>query len=453
MKHLKTLTTVALLAMAAQATPPSESPYSIPQSPFYGQVRTRTEFDQKALADTSVNKMLNSTQLRTRLGFVATPSEKVEIKVEIQDLRFIGGEPSAAATSAPTATTGNMKGVDLLQGYIAVQEGPVKVALGRQKMQLGAGRFISTLEWSPTSRAFDGLSGNWSEGGGDLTALAFLVRDTLNAAIDTGTGIGNVRATGVNDREWLTGANYNYKFNDNFTAEVYGFYDQSRLKNIYSKDTLNHYDLAYVGGHVQGKAGLFAFDEEFIGQYGVAARGPADATHMTSRAFQLALRAGITTPKIKANLGLDVMSGDDDDTDKVTNLYRANYYFAHMYYGWMDYFGSNPKYGVMDYRADVDALLLDWEGRTATFKGQYHYFTPQNAPSGKDTFGNAKDAPYGQEIDAELHLGLYPKSNIVLGAAMFMADKNAYKLPVARLKQGQNDNTGYFFYIMPTFNF
>lgn len=458
MKHrnilIQSLFLTILSAMAAFATPPSESPYSIPQPPFFGQIRTRTELDQKALADTTVNRALMSTQLRSRLGFVATPSEKVAIKVEFQDVRFLGSEPNAGATPtdskpgvAPTATVGNLKGLDLLQGYVAVQEGPVKAVLGRQKMQLGAGRFISTLEWSPTSRAFDGFSTNWTQGQGDLTGIAFLIKDTLNAAVDTGTATGNVRATGINDRELLTGLHYDYKFNDNLTAQAYSFYDQSRLKNIYSKDTLNGYDLGYFGERVVGKFAFFAFEEEFIWQGGVSARGPKDSIHMTSAAFQGALRLGVAFPKIKANVGADVMSGDSNGTDNETHLYRANYYFAHALYGWMDYFASNPKFGVIDYRVDADAIL--WEGeanKSISLKAQYHYFLPQQPNA-------ANDNPYGQEINAELHMGLYPKSNIVLGASAFFADKSAYLLPAARLKSGQGDETGYFFYLMPTFNF
>jgi hypothetical protein len=345
-------------------------------------------------------------------------------------VRNLGSEPSAAATSAQTATIGNAKGVDLLQGYVAVKEGPVKVALGRQKMQLGAGRFLSTLEWSPTSRAFDGVAGNWSEGPGDLTAFYFLVRDTS--------------ATVVNDHLALMGLNYDRKLNDDLTADAAVFYDQSELRNAYGGSLLKNYDLVYLDERLQGKFGLLAFEEEFIWQAG----GGRDTTgrKLTSAAFQGALRAGVALPRIKASLGLDVMSGDSKPGDAKTTTYRANYYFAHAYFGWMDYFVSNPAYGVMDYRADADALLWQKEGRSASLKAQYHYFTPQDAPSGADD-------PYGQEIDAELHLGLYPKSDLVLGAAAFLGDKSASRLPAAKLAAGQKDQTGWFLYFMPVFDF
>jgi hypothetical protein len=140
------------------------------------------------------------------------------------------------------------------------------------------------------------------------------------------------------------------------------------------------------------------------------------------------------------------MSGDDDATDDTYKTYRANYYFAHAYFGWMDYFVANPRYGVVDYRADVDALLWKGETRSATLKAQYHYFTPQSAPSGDD-------AAYGQELDAEVHLSLYPKSNVVLGAGIFVPGGSAYKLGAAKLGSTNPDKTGWFLYFMPVFNF
>lgn len=434
------LAVVALLSVAAalHAAPPEGSPYTTPQPAFFGQVRPRTEIDHKALYDTSANKALMNTHLRTRLGFTATPSLNVEVKVEIQDTRVFGSEPSAAG--APhTASVGNRQGVDLLQGYVAVQEGPVKIALGRQKMQLGAGRYLSTLEWHPYSRAFDGLSANWSMENADLTAFTFVVGDSIT---NTGGLAPTKAATG--DRLVLSGLHYNRQMNGNLTVEASLMHDHSRLRTAYSGDSSTRYDLFYLGQRIAGKAGLFAFEEEFIWQTGTVHYG----TSTTSAAWQLALRAGIVLPRLKANIGVDAMSGDDDATDDKNTLYRANYNFGHAYFGWMDYFLANPRFGIVDYRADVSAPIWKGETRSATLLAQYHYFMPQNAPSGADK-------PYGQEIDAEIHLGLYPRSNIVLGAGVFLPGDNAFRLApaTAKLSAGQADTPGYFFYIMPVFNF
>jgi Alginate export len=420
------LAAAALLATAASAAPPEGSAYTLPQPAFFGQVRPRTELDHKGLYDTSSNKTLMSTHLRTRLGFTATPSLAVQLKVELQDTRVFGSEPGSPPHAA---SVGNRQGVDLLQGYIAVTEGPVTTVLGRQKMQLGAGRYLSTLEWHPYSRAFDGLSANWSMENADLTAFTFVVSDSA--------------ATAVGDRLVLSGLHYNRQMSENLTVEVSGFHDQSRLRTAYSGDSSTRYDLLVLGQRVVGKAGMFTYEEEFMYQAGkIHYAGKSK----NSAAWQLGLRAGVALPKLKANIGVDAMSGDDDATDDKNTMWRANYNFGHAYFGWMDYFLANPRFGVIDYRADVSAPVWKGETRSATLLAQYHYFTPQNAPSGADK-------PYGQEVDAELHLSLYPRSNIVLGAGVFLPGDNASRLPAAKLAAGQKDGPGYFLYFMPVFNF
>jgi hypothetical protein len=350
---------LALCAVAlASAAPPEGSPFAVPQPAFFGQVRPRTEIDHKALYDTSANKTLMNTHLRTRLGFMATPSLNVEIKVEIQDTRFLGSEPPVAGLPH-TASVGNRQGVDLLQGYVAVQEGPVKIALGRQKMQLGAGRYLSTLEWHPYSRAFDGLSANWSMENADLTVFTFLVSDS-NALGPT--GVAQTQAS-TGDRLLLSGLHYNRMINENLVAEASLFHDQSRLRTVYSGDISSRYDLLYFGQRVTGRFGIFAFEEEFLWQAGKIHSYDTTLGSVKSAAWQFGLRAGAVLPKVKANIGVDAMSGDKDATDDKNTLYRANYNFGHAYFGWMDYFQSNPRYGIVDIIADFNAMVCKGETR------------------------------------------------------------------------------------------
>lgn len=444
MRSLNPLSTLlplaALCALPIAGAVPAESPYSVPQPPFYGQVRTRTEYDLKGMADTTTKKAFFNSQLRTRLGFVAVPSPAVEIKVEVQDMRYYGQEPNAAGNPS-SATVGNMKGVDLTQGYVAVEQGIFKTALGRQKMTLGAGRFLSTLEWSPTSRMFDGWSGNLNLDPVNVTGLAFLVRDTNQIV--------------TKDHDFLGGLYASYQINPDIVAEAYGFYDQNRLSTTHNGDITSNYDLQYYGERAAGKTGILSFEEEFIWQGGeLTAKG----AERTSAAFQLATRLGIVIGNHKATLGLDMMSGDDDTTDTEFHTYRANYYFAHNLYGWMDYFVANPRYGVIDYRFDGEFGFLP--GPTGnprvTIKPAYHYFTPQAAPSGFDE-------PYGSEFNLEAHIAWFPKSNIVLGAGLFLPGKDAFLLPAASqrspgaptavLTKTASKENGVFLYFMPTFNF
>lgn len=419
----------ALSALSALATPPPDSPFGGSPASRYGQVRTRTEYDGKAMADAASNDPYLSTQLRTRLGFTASPSEMIGIKVELQDSRTFGQEPSAAGNPA-AASVGNMKGVDLLQSYATLQFGDLKAALGRQKMSLGSGRFLSTLEWHPYSRAFDGLAANYEMEPGNLTALAYLVRDTSAAMVD--------------DRDILYGLYYNHRISVDLGADVFAFYDQGKLPSAAGGVSARNSDLVYVGERIAGKAGVIAFEEEFIWQAGELYSNK----DLTSAAFQLGLRLGYAAPLFKVNAGLDMMSGDDDPADSDMKTYRALYNFGHYYFGWMDYFLANPAYGVADYRLDADIGFLPNPAGAArlSLKPQYHYFLPQSAPSGADD-------PYGQEIDLELHVTAVPKTNFVFGAGLFLPGDDAYLLPAAKLNKGQSDRPGFFLYFMPVFNF
>jgi len=390
------------------------------------------EYNSKDLRDTSLNKAPLHTHLRTRLGFTAAPSPKTEIKIEIQDTRTMGSETPAAPANPTTSTVGNNKGIDLTQGYFAIEEGPVKLAVGRQKMQLGAGRFLSTLEWHPYSRAFDGASFNITFPLSTLTGLSYLVRDA--------------DSTKIKDRILLSGLYYSHQIMPDLLGEVYTFYDQSRLAVPASFSTSNH-DLVYLGQRIIGKYQLFTFEEEFIYQAGEAT---ANEMNVTSEAYQLALRAGVATDLVKFNLGLDIMSGDNNSTeDGNMSTYRASYFFAHQYYGWMDYFIINPTWGVIDYRADLDITLFPNElgNPRLTLKPQYHIYVPHKAPKDNEYM-------YGQEFNLEAHLGLYPKSNIVIGAGWFVPGKNAYKLTDAKLPEEKTKKQdGFFLYFMPVFNF
>ena len=182
-QHFATLAVIFSSSLAF-SIPPVESPFAPPTPAINGQLRFRTELDQKAMLDSSTNKTLFNSQMRSRLGFTASPSDKISVKLELQDTRYMGSEPPTPATNPAGSSIGNNKGVDLLQGYATLTEGSFAVALGRQKMSLGAGRFLSTLEWSPTSRSFDGLSLNYSAERFNVTGLMHSVRDSSEKLVE-----------------------------------------------------------------------------------------------------------------------------------------------------------------------------------------------------------------------------------------------------------------------------
>lgn len=401
---------IVITALAATSVFVRPAPADIRGPEWSAQLRLRTEADRKNASDTS--ELLVNTQMRTRVGAAFFPAAALEMRLEIQDSRGLGSEPAAAGNPA-TATVGNAKGVDLHQAYATLKHDLFQLTAGRQKISLGSQRFISPLEWHPVARSFDGLTGRWLSGSSTLTALAVLVRDS------------NLRQTG--DRDLLGGIHYSYTAGPALDAEAYGFYDQSTLPfRAYP-----NYDLVYAGERLKGRIGPAIFEEEFIYQGG-------EVGTRTSAAFFLATRLGAKSKTLAANAGLDWMSGDDDLGDDAYNGYVANYFFGHAYFGWMDYFATNPNEGVMDWRLDAEYTPLPaWKAR-----GEVHYFTPHKAPAGTD-------GAFGTEVDLEAQWMPFAKTNIVLGAGLFFPGEAAPRLPPAL----GDERLGYFLYLMPTFGF
>ncbi len=251
-----------------------------------------------------------------------------------------------------------------------------------------------------------------------MTGLAFTVKDTSSFAIA--------------DYNALGGLYYSGAFLGEINADIFSFYNKSKLPLSYAGVTAPNHDLIYLGQRLHGKVGAFFYEEEFIFQAG-------ELHDKTSKAFQVGLRLGAATGAHKGSIRFDLLSGDGNPTDSDATAYIPAFAFAHNYFGWMDYFVANPPNGVMDFRVDADLAL----GSKAVLKPQYHFFLLANP---KPNQGKS----FGQEIDLELHLSLYPKSNLVFGAALFIPGESAARLPAAR---AGNDKPGYFLYFMPVFNF
>ena len=366
-----------------------------------GQVRERSTLTNKN--KWQGDKLSDSHELRTRLGVTAKTSDASSVHVEFQDTRRMGSNDpiNAAAHTAAISeqSTADAKGVDLHQAFFTMKMGDVTAKLGRQKVKLGSQRVISSLEWHPVARIFDGLRLDYKKDKSSLTALGLMTKDAGQEKYVT-----------------MSGLFYNYAMDKGSLIDAYAFYD---------KNTINNWDLVYLGGRVKKSFGDFFAEEEFIYQGG-------EVGEKTSAAFQNALRLGMKMGKTTITLGHDIMSGQDEDSEDMT-LYRNNYAFAHAYFGWMDYFLVNAAHtggqGVQDFRLDLSTKL----GESTTLKVAAHHFMPATGD------GEA----FGQEIDAEIHGKWFAKSKIVLGAAIALPGEGWAK----------DADPEFTLYFMPIFNF
>lgn len=423
---------VALALSSGLAASPTDSPFGPTKDGLSGQIRLRTEFDHKRMTSPYAGERIWTLE-RARLGYVTSPNENLLVKVEMQDSRAFGSGPdNGNPISAPS---GDAKGVDMLQAYFVRKFGKVQVAAGRQRITLGSGRVIERSEWNNHGRSFDGISANGDFGNSNVTALLYLINDRGQQS--------------MNDHVLFSGLFLNQQLTSSIGLDLYSFYDQSRLPTTFGQvnggQTSLSYDLVYVGERLSGRAGIFAFEEEFIWQAGeLNLYGKPD---VASQAFQAGARAGIVTKNVKANLGFDMMSGDDGSDKTVSTLYRASYAAGHAPYGWMDYFTTNPRLGVMDIRADIEADLMAWgEGKKVTVKAQNHFFLPAKTVDGVED-------PYGNEIDGEINVTLIKGCTMAIGGGIFIPGNSADELKDAALGNGDGQNIATLLYIMPTVNF
>ncbi|MCA8913332.1 MAG: alginate export family protein, partial [Planctomycetes bacterium] len=165
---------------------------------FFGQHRTRYEIRTPAtytaaLADQTSVQNFN---MRTRLGVDARFPGNANFLFELQDVRLWGDEPRAAAN---TVNSSGFEGLDVLQAYFYTTnlfDLGIEAYVGRQKFTVGNQRLISTLEWSPASRAWDGIRIQRSFFDKQFTvmALAMLINDLSR----------------VRDDEWMLGLSLRY---------------------------------------------------------------------------------------------------------------------------------------------------------------------------------------------------------------------------------------------------
>jgi hypothetical protein len=374
-----------------------------------GQVRIRhLASDLEALQSSEWSQ---STESRVRLGLKAQIDSTLGGFVEFQDSRRWGSEQEFKNGVPQSKTIGNSHNTDLHQAWIHWNGSFGQWKLGRQKVAWGSQRLLSSLEWHPNARVFDGLTTQMPLGKAQIQGIGAWIADT--------------NATKSKDQAWISGAHVNIPLFQALSVELYGLYDQSRLGSM----GFPNWDLAYLGQRIVYKDGLYV-EEETILQLG-------EVGTQESFAWQLALRAGFQNKDLTLSLGYDAMSGDQDPKDQKSKVYLNPYSFGHQYFGWMDYVISNKadtkSQGIQDYRID-----FSWTIPLGELQFAAHHFSTQTAGD-----------PLGQEFDLQWTYKAHPKLTIPIGAGLFIPGDSANKLSLLKGK----DHATWQVYTMPTLNF
>lgn len=413
---------IALLVMPRRtAGQPSPPPAATPAAPpaatlpiaFFGEVRTRSEWDQPgagAPADAF-------TYLRSRFGVRVDPAPNARVVLQVQDSRVLGAEGHAAAAA--------VEALDLHQGYVELSAPwrGTRVALraGRQEIALGNERLVGAGYWTNGGRSFDGARLLVAPRGANAGAEPWTVTAFAATVEERGRRFGGAPARSADHA--AAGLFATRKLRGGVDVDATALYDAGGEYRVYRDAARATLDArirvprvlgvrAELEGAVQG------------GRQQVAA-DTADVRRQRVRAWMLGARIGtLATPthRTSVTLGVDALSGDATPSDGRYGAFATMYATNHPFYGLMDVVGdpaaTTKDRGLVDALATVTTTLSS----ALDVKAALHRF----ALGG----GGARDL--GWEGDLLLPVRLGDAAAVELGYSAFRAGDGAAAIGLGR---------------------
>lgn len=347
---------------------------------------------------------------RTRLN-IGYSAERLQLFIAVQDVSIWGD------TRQISSIDGN-DSFSLFQAWAQLQINENWAAkLGRQVISYDDQRILGGLDWAMQGRFHD-------------AALLKYRKDSFMA--DIGGAFSQERATNEGTAYSIQGF-FTYK------SMQYAYLKKSWQKSSASFLFLNTGFQNFTGdtndipdgvSYRQTTGSYFEFPIHKVRITGSAYYQFGKANDITDlSAYQLALEATYKTNKVLYGLGVEVLSGTDQDRDSENKSFFPLYGTNHKFNGFMDYFyvGNHANnVGLNDLYAKV--VLTTGEKSNLLVKG--HYFS-----SNADLTGNA-DRYLGTELDVMFTQALMKNVSLNVGySQMFASDS------MSLIKEGRpNDN-------------
>ena len=320
---------------------------------------------------------------------------------------------------------GSANQIDLHQGYLKINNFFAQwldAKVGRMAVNYGNQRLVGALEWHNVARSFDGAIATPWVGKHSVDLFYFVIRDSLRRSDQ-----GNLD---------FFGFNANIHTTDRYTNQVYLMWQRATPDSI-----LNRWTRWTIGFYSNGRLGNFYHFTEFAYQGGEITVGPIK---QDVQAYMGTLNIGWKAVgkrgyRPDATLGVDFLSGDDNQMDDKFRVFDTLYATNHKFYGFMDYFLNIPRntFGLGLVDSHVRATVSPAE-KTKT-QLAFHYFRSQRAAVFLD---ESSSKVFGSELDFTLVYQYDPKLNITGGASVFF--------PGAIFKDVGRDRTTAWFYVMTT---
>jgi hypothetical protein len=372
------------------------------------EIRHRFEMNGKDFdSDTSLN---NYNLMRTRLGLSFKPMKNTSAFFQVQDSRVWGEESS-------TLTDGSADNFDLHQAYFKIDKlfgANIALKMGRMEVNYGPQRLIGAVGWHNIGRSFDGLIFTFYGKKFKLDLFNLKEIERLELGDD---GDKNV-----------IGAYGDFKIFKGETFQAFLIWQKLEPTDDLSR---------FTGGiYAKGKNGGFRHEFELAFQAGKIAG-------LDVSAFMAALNVGYTfNGSIAPDLavGIDYLSGDENNRDGKYNVFDTLYATNHKYYGFMDYFLDIPVHTFGLGLMDIHATFSVKPSAKTSLALKYHNF---QAAKDYTLLSGSTSKNFGSEFDLTFNLKYNKALTFVAGASLFA--------PGDIFKERRGEDSSSWFYLMTIF--
>ena len=359
------------------------------------------------------------TTQRTRLN-AKFNNEKLDVYISLQDVRFWGGEDNYNASGV----YGNTESISLHQAWAKLKIAElISLKIGRQIFSYDDQRILSARNWNDYQISYDALLAEYKT---DKHRLHLGL--SYNSDNKTDLLYPSVK---IKTLDFL---HYQYKL-DELTLSgivvVTGNTLTDTTEQVFFKAT---YGTNAIYTTDKTNARLSAYYQHHINEIGGNISAFCISAYIERNIIE----------QLRFGLGIDYLSGNDDNSASTTNnRFDILYGRRHGWYGYMDYFNATPQQGLQDYMAKLtykptDNLDIQLHG---------HYFL-----LAADIYDNSNSAEMlnrqlGQELDLIMKWKFHKMANLEFGYSLYGTTNT---LAIIKGVSNEDLKTPQFCYLMLT---
>jgi len=338
---------------------------------------------------------------------------------------------------APLAIDGT--GSDFLNLFVDVKLGeyadkPIYARVGRQELNFGSQRLVSTLDWANTRRTFQGASAY--RNGEKWDSQVFWVQPVIP----------NFNKLDQPDtQQTFAGGYLNYRPAKGQSVELYNYAYVNNNAVVQGGLQRGNSSINTIGARYTGDKNSVLWDVEAAGQFGRVA-GQNAAAGMATAGLGYNLKDVAWNPTFWAYY--DYATGDGSPNSGQYNTFNQLFPFGHYYLGWADLVG---RQNIQDINFHAYLYPTKW----LTFWTQYHIFQLANAKDALyNTAGNVSrldrtgraGGNVGQELDFIMNFHLTKHSDVLAGYSHLFAGSFIKNTAPAAQKDGFDSSTFFVMY-------